>query len=122
MQPKWLHYKNQILIIEFLATVPVIGLDLSSAEYFGQIKARLEREGNILADADLLIAAITLACGASPSLQATGVTMNASTDYGSRIGFVAIISTKGNETSHVGRGKVCTRSLQRFKGPYGGIR
>ncbi len=57
--------RNQILIAEFLATVPVIGLDLSSAEHFGQIKARLEREGNILADADLLIAAITLACGAS---------------------------------------------------------
>ncbi len=57
--------KNQILVTEFLATVPVIGLDPSSAQHFGQIKARLESEGNILTDADLLIAAITLACGAS---------------------------------------------------------
>jgi predicted nucleic acid-binding protein len=57
--------KNQTLVNEFLATLPVIGLDLPSAERFGRLKAELERGGNILADADLMIAAITVARGAS---------------------------------------------------------
>ena len=57
--------KNQTLATEFLATLPVVGLDLPAAERFGRLKAELERGGNILADADLMIAAITLAQGAS---------------------------------------------------------
>ena len=57
--------KNQTLATEFLATLPVVGLDLPAAERFGRLKADLERGGNILADADLMIAAITLAQGAS---------------------------------------------------------
>ncbi len=57
--------KNQSLVTEFLATLPVVGLDLPAAERFGQLKEGLERGGNILADADLMIAAITLARGAS---------------------------------------------------------
>lgn len=55
---------NQALVFAFLATLPVLGLDQRAARYFGQIKADLEHAGNILADADLLIAAITLAQGA----------------------------------------------------------
>jgi predicted nucleic acid-binding protein len=39
-------------------------LDLPTAERFGRLKTGLERDGNILADADLIIAAITLAQGA----------------------------------------------------------
>lgn len=57
--------KNQTLVTEFLATLPVVGLDLPAAERFGRLKADLERGGNILADADLMIAAITQAQGAS---------------------------------------------------------
>lgn len=57
--------KNQTLATEFLATLPVVGLDLPAAERFGRLKAELERGGNILADADLMIAAITQAQGAS---------------------------------------------------------
>ncbi len=50
--------KNQTLATEFLATLPVVGLDLPAAERFGLLKAELELGGNILADADLMIAAI----------------------------------------------------------------
>lgn len=57
--------KNQTLATEFLATLPVVGLDLPAAERFGRLKAELECGGNILADADLMIAAITLAQDAS---------------------------------------------------------
>ncbi len=57
--------KNQTLATEFLATLPVVGLDLPAAERFGRLKAELEVGGNILADADLMIAAITQAHGAS---------------------------------------------------------
>ncbi len=57
--------KNQTLATEFLATLPVVGLDLPAAERFGRLKAELEVGGNILADADLMIAAITLVQGAS---------------------------------------------------------
>ena len=43
----------------------VIGLDREAAPHFGAIKSRLERLGQILADPDLLLAAITLANRAS---------------------------------------------------------
>ena len=42
-----------------------MGLDLPSTLEFGRWKARLERAGMRIADADLLIAAIALAHGAS---------------------------------------------------------
>lgn len=57
--------ENQTLVSEFLATLRVVGLDHPAAEGLGRIKSALERAGNILADADLMIAAITLAQGAS---------------------------------------------------------
>ena len=50
---------------EFLATLPVPGLDLPSALGFGRWKATLERAGRRVADADLMIPAIALAHGAS---------------------------------------------------------
>lgn len=56
---------NQVLLVEFLATLLVIGLDMPAAERFGQLKAKLEQTGDRLADADLLIAAITLTHGAT---------------------------------------------------------
>lgn len=57
--------RNQSLVGEFLATLPVFGVNSPAAEQFGRLKADLERAGNMLADADLLIAAITRALGAS---------------------------------------------------------
>ena len=57
--------KNQTLVTEVLATLPLVGLDLPAAGRFGRLKVDLERDGNILADADLMIAAITQAQGAS---------------------------------------------------------
>ena len=58
-------HRNVTLVTEFLGTLPILGLDLPSALEFGRCKARLERTGMRIADADLLIAAITLANGAT---------------------------------------------------------
>ncbi len=55
---------NRALVKAFLATLPVLELDWVAAERFGRLKADLERAGNRVADADLLIAAIALARGA----------------------------------------------------------
>ena len=52
---------NQALVVAFLATLPILELDWTAAEHFGRLKADLERAGTLLADADLLIAAIALA-------------------------------------------------------------
>ena len=57
--------QNLTLVTEFLGTLPILGLDLTSALELGRCKARLEHAGMRIADADLLIAAITLANGAS---------------------------------------------------------
>jgi tRNA(fMet)-specific endonuclease VapC len=57
--------RNQSLVAEFLATMPIFGINRLASEQFGRMKADLKRGGNILADADLLIAAITRARGAS---------------------------------------------------------
>ena len=51
-------------VAEYLATLDVRGLSTESARCFGLLKARLESEGRRLADADLLIASITLVEGA----------------------------------------------------------
>lgn len=53
--------ENQKLVDGFLATVAIYGLDHVASGYFGALKAKLERAGRIVADADLLIAAIALA-------------------------------------------------------------
>ena len=57
--------RNIALVTEFLATLPIMGLDQTAALEFGRCKARLERTGRRVADADLLIAAIALVRGAS---------------------------------------------------------
>ena len=57
--------RNATLVTEFLATLPVLGLDMPAALEFGRRKARLERAGMRIAEADLLIAAIAIARGAS---------------------------------------------------------
>lgn len=52
--------RNRSLVTSFLATLPVLGLDQTAAQVFGEAKALLERRGLRLADADLLIAAIAI--------------------------------------------------------------
>jgi len=57
--------KNAPLVTSFLATLPVLGLNLAAAEHFGRTKSQLESAGQRVADADLLIAAIAMAHGAT---------------------------------------------------------
>jgi tRNA(fMet)-specific endonuclease VapC len=56
---------NAALVVRFLNTLPVLAPDLASARLFGEVKARLATAGQIVADADLFIAAITLSRGAT---------------------------------------------------------
>lgn len=56
---------NAALVVRFLGTLPVIGLDLASARVFGEVKARLMGQGQVVADADLLIASVALSRGAT---------------------------------------------------------
>lgn len=56
--------ENHTLVDEFLSTLDVFGPGPVAARRFGTLKADLERQGRRLADADLLIAAVTLAEGA----------------------------------------------------------
>ncbi len=55
---------NAGLVVRFLSTIQVLVPDLSSARLFGELKARLATHGQIVADADLFIAAISLSRGA----------------------------------------------------------
>ena len=56
---------NAALVVRFLNTIPVLTPDLASARLFGEVKARLASDGQIVADADLFIAAIALSHGAT---------------------------------------------------------
>ncbi len=56
--------ENREAVRDFLATLPVFGLDAAAAQRFGALTAELEHRGEGLADADLLIASISLARGA----------------------------------------------------------
>lgn len=55
---------NAALVSRFLSTIQVLPTDLSSARLFGELKAQLAMQGQIVADADLFIAAITASRGA----------------------------------------------------------
>lgn len=57
--------QNRILVTEFLSTLPILDLGLPSALLFGHHKVRLRRGGVTVADADLMIASIALAQGAT---------------------------------------------------------
>lgn len=58
------HRDNNVgVVTAFLASLPVLGVDLAAAEHFGRIKSYLEKTGQRVADADLLIASITSAHG-----------------------------------------------------------
>lgn len=52
------------LVADFLSTLDILELDHAAARQFGQHKAALSRKGEILPDADVLIASIALARGA----------------------------------------------------------
>jgi tRNA(fMet)-specific endonuclease VapC len=56
---------NAASVLRFLSTLKVLSLDAASAQLFGEVKARLRARGNVVADADLMIAAIALARGAT---------------------------------------------------------
>ncbi len=55
--------KNLVAIRQFLDSLEIIPFDKHSAEVFAQLKAQLQKEGNIIADMDLLIASICLENG-----------------------------------------------------------
>lgn len=57
--------RERALVDRFLATLPSLGPNRSSAVFFGELKAQLEREGQRLADADLFVAAACLSHGAT---------------------------------------------------------
>ena len=53
--------ENLIKINAFLAQFTVLEFDEKSSKIFAQLKAKLKKEGNIIADMDLMIASITIA-------------------------------------------------------------
>jgi tRNA(fMet)-specific endonuclease VapC len=57
--------ENAALVTRFLSTLDVLSPDLSSARLFGEMKATLFDSGQPIADADLVIASIAVARGAS---------------------------------------------------------
>ncbi len=57
--------ENAALVVRLLNSLPVLSPDLASARLFGEVKAHLARTGQIVADADLFIAAIALSRGAT---------------------------------------------------------
>ncbi len=57
--------KNQGLAEQLLSSMEILGLDFASAQVFGDVKSKLSKTGQVIADADLIVAAITLAAGAS---------------------------------------------------------
>lgn len=57
--------RSEGAVLEFLTSLEVIAPDLASARRFGQTKAMLTRRGLVVADADLHIASVALARGAT---------------------------------------------------------
>ncbi|MFA6788484.1 MAG: PIN domain-containing protein [Arcobacteraceae bacterium] len=53
--------ENLTKINAFLAQFTVLEFDEKSSKIFAQLKAKLKKEGNIIADMDLMIASITIA-------------------------------------------------------------
>jgi tRNA(fMet)-specific endonuclease VapC len=56
---------NALLVTRFLATLDVLPPDLVSCRLFGEMKAHLFSSGQPVADADLFIASIAMAHGAT---------------------------------------------------------
>jgi predicted nucleic acid-binding protein len=53
--------ENLAAIRRFLDSLRIVQFDKNAAEIFAQLKAQLQKDGNIVADMDLLIASICLA-------------------------------------------------------------
>lgn len=53
--------ETRVEVLRFLTTLPVLDLDLTSVQLFGNAKAELIRLGRRIEDADLLIGAIAVA-------------------------------------------------------------
>ena len=52
--------KNRISLTEFLAPFQIIDFDNRDAEFFGKIRSKLRKEGNLIGPYDMLIAAQAL--------------------------------------------------------------
>jgi tRNA(fMet)-specific endonuclease VapC len=78
---------NHTMVTSFLATLPVLGLDVAGVQVFGMTKALLERQGRRLDDADLFIGAIAVAQNATV-VTGTGATTSVSPASPSRTGSV----------------------------------
>ncbi|MBI4234876.1 type II toxin-antitoxin system VapC family toxin [Candidatus Peregrinibacteria bacterium] len=53
--------KNQIALAKFLSFIGILPFDTEAAFYYGEIRAHLEKKGNIIGSMDMLIAAHALA-------------------------------------------------------------
>lgn len=58
-------FRNKSLVERFLETLPVLGPDLPTSQFFGLLKADLESSGKRVADADLWIGALARASRAT---------------------------------------------------------
>ncbi len=52
--------KNKWIVKTFLSTVEIIDFDLEIMEMFGEIKFKLQKKGEMLPDADIIIASVAL--------------------------------------------------------------
>ncbi len=53
--------QNREKILPFLDNFKILQFDKNSSEIFAKLKAKLKKQGNIIADMDLMIASITIA-------------------------------------------------------------
>ena len=53
--------ENIAKITKFLSNIQIVNMDKNSAKIFAEIKSKLKRNGNLIADMDLMIASICLA-------------------------------------------------------------
>jgi len=54
------YIKNNLLVKTFLTTVEIINTDLEIMEMFGNLKSNLQKSGNMLPDADIIIASVAI--------------------------------------------------------------
>ena len=53
--------QNREKILPFLDNFTILQFDIKSSEIFAKLKSKLKKQGNIIADMDLMIASITIA-------------------------------------------------------------
>jgi len=52
--------ENKLLVEKFILTVPIVHTDAAILRRFGELKARLKKKNQLLPDADIFVAAVTL--------------------------------------------------------------